>query len=409
MKKNIVYKILFTENIETNTKPYYYIGSKSFCDVIDNVIYDKRDKPYLTSGNYSKFYMQNKKYEVEVLYESDVYDNILKIEKDFQILEDAINSDLYSNLAYADGGNYTNPNYVTVKDEKTNLVYRVTKNEFNNNDNLVGITKNHIKIFKDGVQSSAYKYDIDKYLKDGWQIGEYDTTYKKLENNGFYGKKHNNITKHKMKKRLYDFYKTDKGLEFRKKLSENAKKRFANTKPSDETIKKALKIAHENWKQRQTCYNIITGEKINIDRCHWNNLLNRKIWVSGEKFNNIQRGKYKCIYCGVESLSKVNIERWHNNNCKLIKEQWIPWENETCNFKLSIYYNLDKYIDCSNMYSKKTKVKKILEILPIKPKDETQMRFATRMFKKIIDQKFNTNSISWLKFKQKYEKENNEN
>ena len=407
---NIIYKISFVENIKSNTLPFYYIGSKTNCKVIDNKIIYKRGKKenvYLTSGKISNKIMSIQNYTVEVL-ESDI-DTINVIEREcyWQKRFNAIESNEYSNLVYADGGNFTNPDFINIRKIGSNDIERV--NKLNCDFEYVGATKDYVWIHKQDSHKTINKSELNCYIKDGWSIGmseELKSKNYKKESNAFYGKRHKKSSIVKIKKSLNNFYQSTDGVEFRKRLSDNAKKRFKGIKPNQKTLDKAVKMTTISNKQNRTRYNIITNERVRLDKYASNNLMSQ-IWVTKEKYNIIKNDLYfTCIHCGYSTQSRMNINKWHNKNCKTIIG-WKAWETEKDAFKMLVYANLDKYIEYEKLYGQKIKVVKILEIL--KPSNETEKRFASRMFNKIKKHNFDIDDVSWNKFKTEYERNINEN
>ncbi len=98
---NIVYKVIFTQRIANNIKPYYYIGSKSNCIIKDGLIYDKDNKVYFGSSHYDEYdkIVKTDKCIVEILYIADTYSEALLFERDIQIENDVVASTEYFNLS----------------------------------------------------------------------------------------------------------------------------------------------------------------------------------------------------------------------------------------------------------------------------------------------------------------------
>ena len=99
---HIIYKIHFKDRILKNIKPYYYVGSKINCEIINNRMYTKNVE-YTGSSTYENYldiYNSSDIY-VEVLKEVEDPENILLYEKEFQLKFNVVKSLEYFNKAYA--------------------------------------------------------------------------------------------------------------------------------------------------------------------------------------------------------------------------------------------------------------------------------------------------------------------
>lgn len=165
---HVVYKLIFNDRISNNTKPYYYIGSKSFCKVENGVIYDKNNKPYYGSCK-STLFLNSLSVETnivaEILYSDENYKNCLEMERIFHIENNVVKSTLFFNQAIATIATYSNPDYMTMMNIETKKICRLHKDEID--DNWVGVSTGR-KWYNDGnINRTFFDYDVPI----GWNVG----------------------------------------------------------------------------------------------------------------------------------------------------------------------------------------------------------------------------------------------
>ena len=116
---HIVYKIIFVDRLKENNPPYFYIGSKLDCEVIDNIIFYKNSsRQYIGSSsypNYKNIYHSQKEIKIEILREVNDPENILLYEKEEQLKYDVLYSNEYFNLSYATNSTYNKKGYAVYK------------------------------------------------------------------------------------------------------------------------------------------------------------------------------------------------------------------------------------------------------------------------------------------------------
>jgi hypothetical protein len=280
---NIVYKITFTKRKANGIMPYLYIGSKSNCSFKDGIIYDSRNKPYYGSStlkNYKEI-VQSDICKTEILYMSDVYENVLYREREEQIKVNAVSSPEYFNRSLAMENTFHDPNYATYKHKETGKIVRLLRtDECVLNGEYAGVT------FGKSLSDETKR----KIVRTG-------------EENGFYGKKHSEETKRII----------------------GEKNKGNKRKPEDiewfrENVAKAKRTAE--WKAKigraelVTLKNINTGESIRISKQEAQTL-NTEEWVNPYRYKAITFGlqTQTCEYCN-RDIDIHNYKRWHGDKCK---------------------------------------------------------------------------------------------
>ena len=289
--KHIVYKITFTSRKDRKDPPYYYIGSKTNCKIINNIIYYGKNKEYWGSSKFKNYrdICENETKIAEIIYETDDKKDLLILEKKAVINNNAKKSELFFNLEIPSINNFTRSGYGTYKhhiaeDKKIRLP---VDDELVKNGIYVGATKN-------------YKHtDKARALISKGVSGK---------NNPFYGKKHTDEVK-----ALISLKNSIQSPERRKKSSETARKTFTGKKKSLEQRSKMSKSA----KNKIMLKSLITGECIRISKENAENYDKRE-WVNTYAYKSI-KGELKekeCVKCGFKSTNAAMISRWHNDNCK---------------------------------------------------------------------------------------------
>ena len=243
---NIVYKVIFTQRIANNIKPYYYIGSKSNCIIKDGLIYDKDNKVYFGSSHYDEYdkIVKTDKCIVEILYIADTYSEALLFERDIQIENDVVASTEYFNLSIATINNFTDPEYATYKHIHEGKIVRLKRDHpLVKNGIYVGVTKCKI-------------LSSDECIKCGLSGSD----------NAFFGKHHTVESKTKISES-----KTGKSLSntTKQKMSDSRK----GVKKTDEH---KAKLGRKNLIMLK---NINTGECIRINKID-KPLYDESIWMN---------------------------------------------------------------------------------------------------------------------------------
>jgi len=116
--------------------------------------------------------------------------------------------------------------------------------------------------------------------------------------NSFFGKKHSENTKQKLREK-------NKGKKKSKSQIENWVEKVAKKPKTKEHRRKISKPGYLMLK------NIKTGESIRVLR-EEREQYDKDIWKNPSQ---ISQRKDVCIYCGIKTIAGM-IERWHNENCK---------------------------------------------------------------------------------------------
>ena len=140
-----MHKSIYNQNIVylfTNYKGQKYIGSKTNCIVENNKILQKGNKPYFTSSTNKEFKqsLETHEYKLEILFTTlDKTINIVEKERYYQLKYDVLNNNEFVNktICYE---KFNNIGYVSCYDKISKTLKHVTKEEFDNNENLIGST-----------------------------------------------------------------------------------------------------------------------------------------------------------------------------------------------------------------------------------------------------------------------------
>ena len=314
---NVIYKIIFIDRLKSNIKPYYYIGSKTNCSIINGKIIDSVGNEYYGSSKYKNYKEITKieKIEINILFQSDdiSYKDLLLLEKEYHILNDVVTSTEYFNLNIATINNYSDPEYGTYKHIETNKYVRLKRDHpLVLNGTYVGATKNS-KHTKETLNKMSVSNSGDK--------------------NGFYGKTHSDETKDKIRLKVSG-----------KKHSEESKRKMSASgkgKPKSEEHKS--KLGRKGYIMLK---NINTSESIRIlkeDKDKYDS----NIWMNPYKIKCIQE-KYIRGTPTLETKSKIG------------RKGYIVLKNiETLEIIRILKEDKDKYN--SNIWMNPRKANKILK------------------------------------------------
>lgn len=274
--KNIVYKITFVNRKQSNTKPYYYVGSKSNCEFIDGVIYDRFGKPYYGSSHYEQYHdiVNSDKCVIDILYEGDDFNDVLKYERDYHIIYDVVASTEYFNLSVATTNNFNDPEYATYKHVVEGKIVRLKK------DHPMVIDGTYVGVTQGVKLSEEHKKKISM----------------KGDKNPFYGKRHSDDTKSKI---------GDKNRG-RKASDETKQKMSSVRKGVGKSDDHKAKIGRKGM---TTLKNLNTGECIRICKTKLNSY-DLNLWVVPYKYKSIKNPesiKGKCNLINIETLERIRI------------------------------------------------------------------------------------------------------
>lgn len=196
---NVTYKLIFKNRIENKIPPYYYIGSKSKCTIIENIIYDKNNKPYWSSSK-NELFIQALKEEipkVEILFTSENYQDAYSKEVELLNLNKVRTNIEFFNILQPnlEQFKFVSGDYISVRHiEFPYIKKRILKNsdEFFSGD-WVGITKG-LTAFRDKETKQILMLDAKDFRR---KDERYEFVSPKLygDKNGFYGKHHSEETK----------------------------------------------------------------------------------------------------------------------------------------------------------------------------------------------------------------------
>lgn len=307
-----VYKITFLSRKLTNTLPYLYIGSKSNFTYFDGILYGSDGNPYYGSStwdDYSKIVEENiGSIKVDILKTFDNYEECLEYEKFIQISENAVQSPEYFNKALASESNFSSPDFATYRHIKSGKVVRLRRDDpFVLNGTYVGVTK--------GI--------IPENIKTMDRSGK---------NNGFYGKKHTQETKDKIRESRSWFRWSE---EQKLKMSEKRK----GVPMPDGHGKKVSKA-----KKGKTVYkNINTGETVFITKSEYEKSYDKSVWVTSASLKASDSTKNYCERCG-GTFTNAMFNRWHGENCSELR-LYQPWNNSSSKTKGKYDFIFLKFLD----------------------------------------------------------------
>lgn len=110
---DIIYKIIFRDRLNAMTPPYYYIGSKSNCEIKGGVIFAANGQEYWGSSRYNDYPFSSEGATAEILKDMSGarYDDIIKEEYSIQKHYNVVESPEYFNLSYATVNTFSEPGY----------------------------------------------------------------------------------------------------------------------------------------------------------------------------------------------------------------------------------------------------------------------------------------------------------
>lgn len=128
---HIVYKLIFTNRLLEKTPPYYYIGSKTNCTIVDGKIIDRHGKPYYGSSSIKDWrkIVKTSVIEVEIFYSSEYHEDLLLKEDELIVENNAVKSFEYFNKSRPTINNYADPDYATYKHKITGKTVRLPRND----------------------------------------------------------------------------------------------------------------------------------------------------------------------------------------------------------------------------------------------------------------------------------------
>lgn len=281
-KMHIVYKIIFPNRKKLGIRPSEYIGSKSNCTIVDGIIHKANGKQYWGSSKSKDFLtaLENEEKIVEVLYQSELYEDVLKEEHQCHIMLDVAANPDYFNLTIAAVNTFANPAYALYKHVETGKRVRLRRaHPLVESGVYVGITK--------GIK---YTNERKKAISES-NAGE---------NNPFFNKSHTSETKKAIGLKNSQRVKSEEEIQ---NWIEKVAKR-----PMTEERKQILSKANTG---KIMLKNIESGECIKIDKSEIH-LYDKMVWKNPAA---ITQRRETCCVCGKISTAG-NIVRWHNDKCK---------------------------------------------------------------------------------------------
>ena len=278
-----VYKFSFTNRIKSSTMPYYYIGSKSNCVLVDGKLM-QNGKVYSGSSHYQDWSsIVEDDYEVEILHTFDDYKACVEAEYAIQKNLDVVANPEYFNLGMAAKNNFADPNYGTYKHASTGKRVRLPT------DHPAVLSGEYVGATKGTKHSDEHRANISASTSG--------------ELNPFFGRHHAVEAKAKIAKANSERI---RGPEERAKTSA----RFKGVPKSDEHKSKIGR------KGMTSVVNIHTNECV---RGYPVDLPTGEEWVALGTITAMRAVEMTCPHCGSKSKSVGNMKRWHNDNCKMRK------------------------------------------------------------------------------------------
>lgn len=283
---NIVYKITFLDRIEKNEPPFYYIGSKTNCTVINGVIFDRKGNQYKGSCR-SKLFKESVKgnIKIDVIKECEL-DELLKSEYTEQFNNNVVESIEYFNNSYAVyTSSFTNPEFANYRIISTGKNVRLKRDDpLVISGKAVG-TSNGIKF--EYKERPNFKGDL----------------------NPFYGRTHSQETREKISKAV-----KAKGYKHSDEFKESVSQRFKGKKLAEST-KANMKKAQQRYKGYVVLRNdadIVRVPKSEEERYKKLGYLNPYAW--GIKNNTIVIKRKICEHCGKNTTLSA-YKRFHGAKC----------------------------------------------------------------------------------------------
>lgn len=281
---NIVYLITFDNRKQRNELPYYYIGSKSNCKIVDGEIRNiKNNRVYRGSSScklYNQLMRDKEPYSVKLLKMCDDYKDLIESERSIQLVNKVVESSMYFNKAYAVVSNYSDSMYATYKHCVTEKVVRLKRDdELVLNRTFVGVT---------------YGIPITNSKSRGRSGIE----------NGFYGKKHTaEVRQHLSELR--------KGV----KLSDEVRHKMSESKKGVKKTESHKRKIGEKSKGYIMLKNITNNTSIKIKKEDIDQY-DLTVWKNPASNHFLVKTDFVCEYCKSVTASKGNYTRWHGQNCK---------------------------------------------------------------------------------------------
>lgn len=308
---NIVYKMTFLSRINDKTPPYYYIGMKSNCAIIDGKIVDNKGRIYKSSTRHiiMKELFKSEYPIIDILYESDDINLVSKKERELHIKYNVGRSTDYFNMTISPNSTFCMSGIGTFR----HSLYPDVKKRLPVNDICV-ISGEYVGATKGYKPSRETLVKISKQMQG--------------VNNPFYGKAHSNKTKEKISSK-----KIGKPHNKHWKYSANRDEvyiRLSNFNKGKVSIRNIItgenkRILKTEWdtmdkliwqnisKNKITLKNNITGEIKSVNK---NDIINYDLSIWANPNKDKKQPLFKCNYCNKEVGGKTNFNRWHNENCK---------------------------------------------------------------------------------------------
>jgi hypothetical protein len=288
---NIVYKLIFNRRRENNQMPYFYIGSKSNCSVVDGKIIDKFGKEYYGSSTWKNYedIVSSDDVSIVILDEVDGnYDSLMLCEREHQLNNDVVASPEYFNKSLCQANTYSNPEYATYKHRETNKTVRLPRTHPSVlNGDYVGVTYGNKQC------------EETKKKKSIAMSGE---------KNPFYGKKHDpeiiEIIKQKNTGKKHSEETLKKMSETRKGVPKSPEHRSKIGRPGLVTLKNV---------NTGECVRISKEDSLKYDKNEWINSYAYKM-----RFSEVR--EVVCNVCGKKGKDNSSFKRWHNEKCRGIKK-----------------------------------------------------------------------------------------
>ena len=124
---HLVYIVEFVDRLASDTKPYYYIGSKANSTFVDGEIRDKKNAAYRGSSTKDDYQnlVASEKIKVSILGEFDDYEACLDYENQMHKHHNVVADPRYFNRAEAKVCNFHAPGYGTFRHSETGKIVKL--------------------------------------------------------------------------------------------------------------------------------------------------------------------------------------------------------------------------------------------------------------------------------------------
>ena len=270
---HLVYIVEFVDRLASDTKPYYYIGSKANSTFVDGEIRDKKNAVYRGSSTKDDYQnlVASEKIKVSILGEFDDYEACLDYENQMHKHHNVVADPRYFNRAEAKVCNFHAPGYGTFRHSETGKIVKLpTDHAQVKSGEFVNVNCGY-KTINDGLVEKQIIKAAE--IPEGWRLGRLEKNIKRGIENANYGKTPSPDV-------------VLRSIESRKKTYADDPERYlkiieTQRKLASETFKGVPKTPESNAKRSRPglimLKNSITGEVVRVPKGD-KNLYDLSIW-----------------------------------------------------------------------------------------------------------------------------------